>query len=364
MAETESAPAAAEVPAVDPTQPPSKENELTYEFEEYKNHFFENFSKIKDRKVFNDGSLVCISGEKRVRFPCSISAISIAIPKLNREFYGAKKKMMESGFMHNSIDLELPDYRQEGTSSAETALRIILQFVFQGKFNVSVMSLKNVAVLAAFLQIDSILDALPAAAEKLGVSDFDIEEYKTIASKLGGTSVVGLEKFISVFGGGAKKKNKNQAGQKRTAGKNNAQGTKKGEPEQKKSRPLEEPNPHDNSYEIKDEVPSEEMVSEEAEKTTAVEEVAAPADEPAKAAEDPESTDSFHVSNHPEGSAEEFSIMESEGSQEQTSEAPTEEAKDEPEQAAEEEAATKPTQNRGKPAPRGRKAKRGRKAAN
>jgi hypothetical protein len=33
MAETESAPAAAEVPAVDPTQPPSKENELTYEFE-------------------------------------------------------------------------------------------------------------------------------------------------------------------------------------------------------------------------------------------------------------------------------------------------------------------------------------------
>jgi hypothetical protein len=68
------------------------------------------------------------------------------------------------------------------------------------------MSLKNVAVLAAFLQIDSILDALPAAAEKLGVSDFDIEEYKTIASKLGGTSVVGLEKFISVFGGGAKKK--------------------------------------------------------------------------------------------------------------------------------------------------------------
>lgn len=68
------------------------------------------------------------------------------------------------------------------------------------------MSLKNVAVLAAFLQIDSILDALPAAAERLEVSDFDIEEHKTIASKLGGTSVVGLEKFISVFGGGAKKK--------------------------------------------------------------------------------------------------------------------------------------------------------------
>ena len=74
-------------------------------------------------------------------------------------------------------------------------------------------------------------------------------------------------------------KNKNQAGQKRTAGKNNAQGAKKDEPEQKKSRPLEEPNPHDNSYEIKDEVPSEEMASEEAEKTTAPEEAAAPADE-------------------------------------------------------------------------------------
>jgi len=127
MTETESAPTVAELPAVDPTQPPSKENELTYEFEviifsslrdsqpflqEYKNHFFENFAKIKDRKVFNDGSLVCVSGDKRVRFPCSISAISIAIPKLNREFYGAKKKMMESGFMHNSIDLQLPDYRQ------------------------------------------------------------------------------------------------------------------------------------------------------------------------------------------------------------------------------------------------------------
>lgn len=355
MAETETATEVAEVPTVDPTQPPSKENELTYEFEEYKNHFFENFSKIKDRKVFNDGSLVCISGEKRIRFPCSISAISIAIPKLNREFYGAKKKMMESGFMHNSIDLQLPDYWQEGTSSSETALRIILQFVFHGKFNVSVMSLKNVAVLAAFLQIDSILEALPAAAKKLGVSDFDIEEYKTIASKLGGTSVVGLEKFISVFGGGAKKKN--QAGQKRTAGKNNAQGAKKDEPEQKKSRPLEEPNPHDNSYEIKDEVPSEEMVSEEAQKAPASEE--APADESTEATEEPESADSFHVTNHPEGSTDEFSIMESEGSQEQ--EAPSEETKTEP---AGEEVAAKPAPNRGKPAPRGRKARRGRKAAN
>ncbi len=68
------------------------------------------------------------------------------------------------------------------------------------------MSLKNVAVLAAFLQIDSIIEALPAAAERLCVSDFDIEKYKTIASSLSGTSVVGLEKFISVFGGGAKKK--------------------------------------------------------------------------------------------------------------------------------------------------------------
>lgn len=354
MTETESAPTVAELPAVDPTQPPSKENELTYEFEEYKNHFFENFAKIKDRKVFNDGSLVCVSGDKRVRFPCSISAISIAIPKLNREFYGAKKKMMESGFMHNSIDLQLPDYRQEGTSSAETALRIILQFVFQGKFNVSAMSLKNVAVLAAFLQIDSIIEALPAAAERLCVSDFDIEKYKTIASSLSGTSVVGLEKFISVFGGGAKKKN--QAGQKRTAGKNNAQGAKKDEPELKKSRPLEEPNPHDNSYEIKDEVPSEEMVSEEAETATAPEE--APANEDNNGADEPESADSFHVTNNPEGSTEEFSVMESEGSQEQ--EPPSEE----PVQAADEEAAVKSTANRGKPAPRGRKAKRGRKAAN
>jgi hypothetical protein len=91
---------------------------------------------------------------------------------------------------------------QEGTSSAETALRIIFQFVFNGKFNVSQMSIKNVAVLAAYLKIDAILESLPAAAEQIGEADFDIEEYKKIASSLGAMKIVGLDKFVNVFGGG------------------------------------------------------------------------------------------------------------------------------------------------------------------
>ena len=90
----------------------SRRHFYSYLFKNYKQHFFENFVKIKDLKQFDDGSLVCLSEGKRIRFPCSISAISIAIPKLNREFYQAKKKMMENGFMHNTIDLQLPDYRQ------------------------------------------------------------------------------------------------------------------------------------------------------------------------------------------------------------------------------------------------------------
>ena len=63
------------------------------------------------------------------------------------------------------------------------------------------MAIKNVAVLAAYLEIDPILEALPTAAENLDISDFDIEVYKKIAKGLGEMSVVGLEKFTNVFGG-------------------------------------------------------------------------------------------------------------------------------------------------------------------
>ncbi|CBY36523.1 unnamed protein product [Oikopleura dioica] len=129
-------------PAVKENLPVAEEaqEELVYEFENYKDQFYENFAKLKDLKIFNDGSLVCISNEKLVRFPCNISAISIAVPKLNQEFYQAKRTMVQNGFMHSSVDLQLPDFRQEGTSSAETALRIIFQFVFNAKFNVSPMT--------------------------------------------------------------------------------------------------------------------------------------------------------------------------------------------------------------------------------
>merc|ERR1711934_1267110 len=198
-----------ELPVADEAQ-----EELVYEFENYKDQFYENFEKLKNLKIFNDGSLVCMSKEKLVRFPCNISALSIAIPKLNQEFYQAKRTMVASGFMHSSVDLQLPDFRQEGTSSAETALRIIFQFVFKGKFNVSPMSIKNVAVLAAYLKIDAILESLPAAAEQIGVADFDIEEYKKIASSLGAMKIVGLDTFVNVFGGVQKSQ---KATKKRTA---------------------------------------------------------------------------------------------------------------------------------------------------
>jgi len=68
------------------------------------------------------------------------------------------------------------------------------------------MSIKNVAVLAAYLKIDAILESLPAAAEQIGVADFDIEEYKKIGSSLGELKIVGLDKFVNVFGGGQNKK--------------------------------------------------------------------------------------------------------------------------------------------------------------
>jgi len=241
-----------ELPVADEAQ-----EELVYEFENYKDQFYENFEKLKNLKIFNDGSLVCMSKEKLVRFPCNISALSIAIPKLNQEFYQAKRTMVASGFMHSSVDLQLPDFRQEGTSSAETALRIIFQFVFKGKFNVSPMSIKNVAVLAAYLKIDAILESLPAAAEQIGVADFDIEEYKKIASSLGAMKIVGLDKFVNVFGGGQKVQ---KATKKRTAEVGKA--LKKNEPVTKKSKPLEEPTIDENSFVIKDEVPPEQMIAE------------------------------------------------------------------------------------------------------
>jgi len=232
------------------------QEELVYEFENYKNQFYENFVKLKDLKIFNDGSLVCLSNEKLVRFPCNISTFSIAVPKLNKEFYQAKKTMVQSGFMHSSVDLQLPDFRQEGTSSAETALRIIFQFVFKGKFNVSPMSIKNVGVLAAYLEIDAILESLPAAAERIGVADFDIEECKKIGSNLGELKIVGLDKFVNVFGGGPNKK-----GSKRRAA-DVGKTVKKNEPVQKKSKQLEEPTIDENSFVIKDEVPPEQMIAE------------------------------------------------------------------------------------------------------
>merc|ERR1712037_1073979 len=53
-----------ELPVADEAQ-----EELVYEFENYKDQFYENFEKLKNLKIFNDGSLVCTSKEKLVRFP-------------------------------------------------------------------------------------------------------------------------------------------------------------------------------------------------------------------------------------------------------------------------------------------------------
>ncbi|CBY34152.1 unnamed protein product [Oikopleura dioica] len=118
------------------------------------------------------------------------------------------------------------------------------------------MSIKNVAVLAAYLKIDAILESLPAAAEQIGVADFDIEEYKKIGSSLGGLKIIGLDKFVNVFGGGQNKK----GSKKRAAEVGKA--VKKIEPMQKKSKPLEEPIPDENSFVIKDKVPPEQMIAE------------------------------------------------------------------------------------------------------
>lgn len=78
------------------------------------------------------------------------------------------------------------------------------------------MSIKNVAVLAAYLEINPLLELLPDLATQLSVADFNLDELKNAAGELPEMSVDGLKKFVEAGFGtttkmrtGDKRKNQN-----------------------------------------------------------------------------------------------------------------------------------------------------------
>merc|ERR1719153_1064145 len=126
--------------------------------------------------------------------------------------------MMEHGFFHTTIDLKLPAFAQPDTSSPETAVRSVVNYIYSGKLNVSSKSIKNITVLAAYLEIDPILNMASDLAGKLGVTDFDLEALKKIGTGLPEMSVDGLKKFIDA---GFSTYNKMRTGDKRKQQQNN-----------------------------------------------------------------------------------------------------------------------------------------------
>ena len=126
----------------------------------------------------NDGSLVFASNGERKRISVLMSAISSGSVELMNAFYHAKRTMMEHGFFHTSIDLKLPAFVRPGTSSPESAVRAVINYIYNGQLNVSSMNIKNIAVLAAYLEIEPIMDLLPGLAEQLNVDDFNLVELK------------------------------------------------------------------------------------------------------------------------------------------------------------------------------------------
>ena len=78
------------------------------------------------------------------------------------------------------------------------------------------MSIKNVAVLAAYLEINPLLELLPDLASQLSVTDFNLDDLKNAAAELPDMSVDGLKKFVEAGFGtttkmrtGDKRKNQN-----------------------------------------------------------------------------------------------------------------------------------------------------------
>ena len=100
-------------------------------------------------------------------------------------------------------------------------------------FLVSPTSIKNITVLASYLEMSPVLDKIPSLAEQMGVADFDFEDLKKKASELPEMTVDGLKKFVDAgFGTVTKMKTPMKTGDKRKPN----QANKKKEPAVKKPK--------------------------------------------------------------------------------------------------------------------------------
>ena len=90
------------------------------------------------------------------------------------------------------------------------------------------MSIKNVTVLGAYLEMEQLLEQLPGMALQLGVDDFNFEQLKTIGQGLPDMTVDGLKKFVEAGFGTTTKM--------RTGDKRKNQPTKKKEPPKKQPK--------------------------------------------------------------------------------------------------------------------------------
>ena len=78
------------------------------------------------------------------------------------------------------------------------------------------LSIKNIAVLGAYLEMNPLLELLPDLASQLNVDDFNLDELKNVAAELPDMTVDGLKKFVEAGFGtttkmrtGDKRKNQN-----------------------------------------------------------------------------------------------------------------------------------------------------------
>jgi len=217
------APAAAATPAANNNGKKAENVEethvTTFDVTEHGAQFHREIVNLRDEKKMNDGHLVFASNGERKRVSVLMSAISSGSVKLMNAFYHAKRTMMEHGFFHTSIDLKLPPFARAGTSSPESAVRAVISYIYTGQLNVSSMNIKNIAVLAAYLEIEPIMDLLPGLAAQLNVDDFDMTVLKSAGEALPEMTVDGLKKFVEAGFGTTTKmrtgdKRKNQAAKK------------------------------------------------------------------------------------------------------------------------------------------------------
>lgn len=213
---------------------PMEETHVTeFDVEEHSKTLLDQMQIFREEKTLNDGHLVFASEGERKRISLLMSSISAGSVKLMNSFFKAKKIMMEHGFFHTSIDLKLPQFAQPGQSSPETAVRSLVNYIYNGTLDVSPTSIKNITVLASYLEVTPILEKIPSLAEQMGVSDFDFEDLKKKASDLPEMTVDGLKKFVDAgFGTVTKMKTPSKTGDKRKPN----QANKKKEPAVKKPK--------------------------------------------------------------------------------------------------------------------------------